>query len=107
MKIDLKGAFRAAIIAVGLTLAFMILAVISVIIGGVLINAVTGGSITLSSGFNTVLNSLDTTTSAWFTTLVLVGTTLVGLVIVVVIVILFRKYVQMGQGGGKNGGNAY
>jgi len=107
MKIDLKGAFRAAIIAVGLTLAFMILAVISVIIGGVLINAVTGGSITLSSGFNTVLNSLDTTTSAWFTTLVLVGTTLVGLVIVVVIVILFRKYVQMGQGGVKNGGNAY
>ena len=106
MKIDLKGAFKAAITAISLTLAFMILAVISVIIGGVLINAVTGGSITLSTGFNTVLNSLDTTTSAWFTTIVLVGTTLVGLTIVVVIVILFRKYVDMGNNDEK-GGNAY
>jgi len=105
MKMDLKGAFKQAIQSVGLLLAFMILIVISVIIGGVLINAVTGGNITLSTNFNTVLNSLDSTTSAWFTTVVAVGTTLVGLVIVVVIVRLFRKYLKMG-GGGK-GGDTY
>ena len=105
MKMDLKGAFRSAIDSVGLLLAFMILVVISVIIGGVLINAVTGGNITLSGNFTNVLNGLDSTTSAWFTTVVAVGTTLVGLVIVVVIVRLFRKYLSMG-GKGK-GGDSY
>jgi hypothetical protein len=100
--IDMKKGLRTLVDATQLILAFMIVLVIGVIIGGVLINAVTGGSIDVSSGFNTVLNSLDSTTSGWFTTMALVGTTIVGLVVVAVIVILFRKYVSLG-GKGKGG----
>lgn len=103
-SIDLMKGMKTLITAVGLILSFMILIVVAVLVGGVLINAVTGGSITVSSGFNTVLNSLDTTTSAWFTTLATAGTTAVGLVIVVFLVVLFRKYIKSGNSG-KGGSN--
>ena len=98
-KIDIKAGMKTLIEAVQMVLTFMVLLVIAVIIGGAILNAVTGGSITLSSGFNTVLNGLDTSTSAWFTTLATAGTTAVALVIVVFLVQLFRKYVGFGKGG--------
>lgn len=101
--IDIQKGMKTLITSVGLTLSFMILVVVAVIVGGVLINAVTGGDITVSSGFNTVLNSLDSTTSAWFTTLATAGTTAVGLVIVVFLVVLFRRYIKMGGKGGNKG----
>lgn len=105
--IDFKGAMKTLIEAVQLTLTFMVLLVIAVIIGGVLIYAVTGGSINVSTGFNAVLNSFDSTTSAWFTTIAVAGTTAVALIIVVFLIKLFKKYLGFGGKGGSKGGSSY
>jgi len=89
--VDIKTAFNTVkeafdgITAIGKT------AVIGLIVLGTLIGAVTTGSITLPTAFNTVLAAFATTMSAWFTSGVGVVTTIIALVVVVVLVKLFKK----------------
>ena len=97
-KIDLKKAFKTATEALdGVTNVGVYLAMAVIVVGSI-IYAVTGGSITLSSGFNTVLNSLDTLISGWFTTLGSTVGTIVALVIVGVIAVLFGMKMLGGKG---------
>jgi tryptophan synthase beta subunit len=97
-KIDIKGAFETVKESISGIMGIGILTAITVIILGVLVYAVTSGSITLSTALNTLLNTFDASFAGWITTAVAVVATVVGLVVVVVIVKLFQKYM-----GGKKG----
>ena len=101
MKIDIKKAFKAVVEAVDGTVAVAFAAVIGVILVGTLIYSVTGGQITLPTGFNTVLHGFDTTMSAWFSSTIGVVTTIIALVVIVVLVVLFGYKKYMGGGKGK------
>lgn len=100
--IKIKGGFKEAQDGVRGALGLGFLVIVGIISLGATIYAVTGGNITLSSGFNAVLNTLDTTLSGWFSTLSTTGTTVVSLVIVAVIVVLFAYMMGM-KGKGKSG----
>lgn len=99
--IKIKNGFKEAQDGVRGALGLGFLVIVGLISLGATVYAVTGGNITLSSGFNTVLHTLDTTLSGWFTTLSTTGTTVVSLVVVAVIVALFA--VIMGMKKGKSG----
>lgn len=96
---DIKKGFRTLTEGVNGVMAVGILIVIGIIVMGVLIGAVTGGDISLSSGFNTVLNNLDSTMSAWFTTLTSTAGIVVGLVLVVVVLAFFAGWINKGGKG--------
>jgi len=100
MAIDIKGAFKTVNEAMRGILQVGIITAIAVIILGVLINAVTGGSITLSTAFNTLLNTLDATMAGWFTNAIPVVLTIVGLIVVVVLAKLFKNYFEGKKGKG-------
>lgn len=94
---DVKKGFRSLREGLDGVLSVGILIVIGIIVMGVLIGAVTGGDIALSSGFNTVLNDLDTTMSGWFTTLTSTAGIVVGLVLVVVVLAFFGGWIGKGK----------
>lgn len=96
---DIKKGFKSLREGVDGVLSVGILIVIGIIVMGVLIGAVTGGDISLSSGFNTVLNNLDSTMSAWFTTLTSTAGIVVGLVLVVVVLAFFGGWIGKGKTG--------
>ena len=94
-KMNISGAFKETEKAISGIVAVGFVALIGLILLGSVLNAVTSGSITLPTGFNSVLNAQDTTMSGYFTTGLTVVGTIVGLVVVVVLIKLFR--------GGKGG----
>ena len=89
-KLDIKGAFKETENAVQGIVNIGFVALLGIILLGSVINAVTSGSITLPTGFNTVLNNQDTTMSGYFTTGLTVVTTIVSLIVVVVLIKLFK-----------------
>lgn len=104
MAIDIKKALKTvneAIVGLGAVGQSVIMALIVL---GVMIAAVTSGNITLSSGMNTQLNTMDTTASGWFSTGIGAVTTVAALIVVVVLLVLFR---QNGSKRKKNSGSMY
>lgn len=102
MQIDLIKAFKMVAIIVGLITTLVFGLIIGVIVLGVLINAVTGGSITLSPNLSSYLVSLDDTVVGWLTSFEASITLIVGLIAVVVILSVFG-YKKLF--GGKKGGS--
>jgi len=89
MAMDIIGAFKTGEKATKAAGAFAVALVFVLILVGSIIGAILTANIPLSTGYNTVLSATDSTTSAWFTTIVGVGATIAALVIVVVLVKLF------------------
>jgi len=102
MKIDLIKAFKMLGVIVGLITTTVFGLVIAVIVLGVLINAVTGGSITLSGNLSEYLASLDEQVVTWLTSFEASVTLIIGLIAVVVILGVFG-YKKLFGGSGKGG----
>lgn len=104
MKIDLINAFKMLAVIVGLIVTVVFGLVIAVIVLGVLINAVTGGSITLSGNLSEYLSSLDEQIVTWLTSFEASVTLVIGLIAVVVILAVFG-YKKLFGGKGDSGGS--
>lgn len=97
MGIDIKKAFKTVSDALKGIQGVALIAVIGVIVIGSIIGAVTDGSISLPTNFNTTLSGFDETMSGWFTSGTAVITTIVALIVVVVLIALFSS--KKGKGG--------
>ena len=103
MQIDLVKAFKMVGVIVGLITTVVFGLVIAVIVLGVLINAVTGGSITLSTNLSSYLSGLDDTVVGWLTSFEASITLIIGLIAVVVILGVFgyKKLFGGNKGGSR------
>lgn len=102
MEIDLVKAFKMIGTIIGLITTVVFGLVIAVIVLGVLINAVTGGSITLSTNLSSYLAGLDNTIVGWLTSFEASIALVIGLIAVVVILGVFG-YKKLFGGSGKGG----
>lgn len=104
MEIDLIKAFKMILVIIGLLTAVVFALVIGVIVIGVLLYAVSGGSITLSENLTLYLASLDDTIVGWLTSFEASIALVIGLVAVVVILAVFgykKFFGSSGKGGSK------